>query len=587
MYSQLLIMHFFNFLHWIESKQVGSINDMSVLSFASGVISINSSCHECICMMVKTNTILGVTCLINQTYLLFSNYSLSYNVTNTSNASFHFLVLPPQEQFSTDEITTITYTSTVSCSINCMNNGTCLISNVCICTPEWNGTYCEIPVCSVTCENSGNCTAPGICTCYYGWTGSHCEHVQTVRWTFDNTFNDLNGQFHGIGYNSPTFTTGINGYGLALALNGTRNQCVIVSPYLNTNHMSFTWEFWIYPTIALPTDTTLISQCFNVSRDQCLLVMVRSDKMLFSFWYDDINGITSIPINKWSHIALVYDMVMNRKVIYLNGILEHAQYSYGSLQTALVNLTFGCRTMNKGISYDKFFTGYIDQIIYNSRIKNASEILNDATLVVHHRFLSIAPLIDSSSNYINGSWGGSTISISSGIVNQAIDFPTNGSYFQLTGLVLLGTSDWPLSLSFWFKINTLTEMTSMVHLFNTIQCMDMITLLTNGTIQVQIFNGTMNNVLLGPVMPLYLWNHVVYTFSTINGMRLYVNGSLHGSIMTRYSASNSPVTLIFGNSLLNTTCGHLNQQFCGSIDEVRLYSRELNGTEIVQLYTNP
>ncbi|CAF0804714.1 unnamed protein product [Adineta steineri] len=70
----------------------------------------------------------------------------------------------------------------------------------------------------------------------------HIE-IQTILWTFDNTFNDLSGQFIGVGYNSPTYTAGINGYGSALALNGTHNQCVIVYPYLNMSYMSFTWEF--------------------------------------------------------------------------------------------------------------------------------------------------------------------------------------------------------------------------------------------------------------------------------------------------------------------------------------------------------
>ncbi|CAF0907873.1 unnamed protein product [Adineta steineri] len=479
------------------------------------------------------------------------------------------------------------FKSQISCTPNCMNNGTCLFSNVCLCTSEWNGTYCEIPICSPPCENFGNCTSPGVCTCYYGWTGSYCQIVQTILWTFDNTLNDLSGQFIGVGYNSPTYTAGINGYGSALALNGIHNQCVIVYPYLNMSYMSFTWEFWIYPTIALPNDTTFISQCFNVSKDQCLLFMIRYDKILFSFWYDDVSGLTVIPVNKWSHMTLIYDLITNKKFIYLNGILEHAQHSNGSLSADFVNLTIGCRKMGKGATYDKFFTGYIDQMLYNSRVKNASEILNDATLVTYHRFLSNASLMDSGPNYINGSWGGGAVSIPSGIVNQAIDFPTNGSYFQLSELVLLGTSNWPLSLSLWFKINSLTETSSIAYLSDAIQCMKMITLLYNGTIQIQIFNGNKNNIIFGPVIHIGTWNHIIYTFSTVNGMRLYVNGSLYRSVITTYSTNDSPVTLTFGNSLFNTTCGYLNQQFYGSIDEVRLYSRELNATDIIQLYTNP
>ena len=107
-------------------------------------------------------------------------------------------------------------------------------------------------------------------------------------------------------------------------------------------------------------------------------------------------------------------------------------------------------------------------MLYSSRVKNASEILDDATLVAYYGFLSSAPLIDSGPNYINGSWGGGAISITSGIVNQAINFPVNGSYFLMTGLVLLGTSNLPFSLSLWFKTTSLSGGGTIAHLSNSI-----------------------------------------------------------------------------------------------------------------------
>jgi hypothetical protein len=418
--------------------------------------------------------------------------------------------------------------------------------------------------------------------------------VKTILWTFDNTLNDTSGQFTGTGYNSPTYTSGINGYGSALVVNGAMSQCVIVTPYLNMSYISFTWEFWVYPTITPTGDSMFIGQCSQATNDQCLLFMTRNDVMLFAFWYDDISGSTSISAHKWSHMAFVYDSAANKKYIYLNGIFEATQNSVGPLQVGSIFMTFGCRTITGGAPYSNYFTGYIDQILYNSRIKNASEILDDATLVVYYRFLSTAPLIDSGPNYINGSWGGGALSINPGIVDQAIEFRINGSYFQMTGLVLLGTSNWPLSLSLWFKTTSLNGGGTIAHLSSTTSgrgwCIGFIGLLANGTVQIQIYNGTaITVVVVGPAIATGTWNHVVHTFSTINGMRLYVNGTLYGSVVATYSASGSPNTLTFGNPLLGTGCDSSfpNQQFYGSIDEVRLYSRELTVSEILQLYSNP
>ena len=406
--------------------------------------------------------------------------------------------------------------------------------------------------------------------------------------------NDLSGQFNGTGYNSPTFTSGINGYGSALVVNKASSQCAVVTPYLNMSYISFTWEFWVYPTVTPTGDSLFIGQCSQSGViDRCLIFMTRNDTMWFAFWGDDVVGVTKIPANKWSHMAFVYDYAVNKKFIYLNGIFEASKNSIGPLKVDSTVLTFGCLTTNGGSSYTSYFTGYIDQMLYNSRVKNASEILDDATLVTYYRFLSTAPLIDSGLNYINGSWGGGTVSINSGIADQAIDFPANGSYFYVKGLVLLGTNYTSFSLSIWFQTTLFNSSGTIVYKFSGIignnSCFRFIGFNASGNIEIQILNGVNIIILTGPIMSIGIWNHVVYTYSSINGMRLYVNGTLFGSIVTTYSASGVANALVFGNPSFGNTCGSSlpNDQFYGSIDEVRLYSRELTAIEISQLYSNP
>ncbi|UJR29737.1 hypothetical protein I4U23_017285 [Adineta vaga] len=579
------IIFIFSLFSTIDSIRIGKIEDRIMIGIISNNFLFNISKIECICQMMKLNgTIIALNYFqINNTCQLFISNNNSFLIQYNSNSSFIFI--------NQSSISITVSQTNVICNVTCQNNGTCS-SNVCICTSQWTGTQCEIPICSTPCANSGICTSPNVCTCYYGWQGSYCQTVKTVLWSFDNTLDDATSQFHGISSNSPTYTTGINGYGSALVLNGNINQCVIVYPYLNMSYISFTWQFWIYPTVTPTGDSMFIGQCSQPTSDQCLLFMTRNDIMLFAFWGDDIVGSKNISANKWAHMTFVYDYSLNKKFIYLNGILEASSNSIGPLQVNSTNMTFGCSTINGGSSYASAFIGYIDQMLFNSRVKNTSEILDDATLVFYYRFLSTSPLFDSGPNYINGSFGGNTTLVTSGIVNQGINFPVNRSYFQITKLVLLGTPNWPFSLSLWFKTNSLKGGGTIAHLSSdtsgTGWCIRFIGLSANGTIQVQIYGGT-NTVINGPVMPVGVWTHVVYTFSTTNGIRLFVNGTFANSFMTSYSASNSPVTLTFGNPLLGTSCGSSfpNQQFYGSIDEVRLYSRELTTNEVLQLYINP
>ena len=95
----------------------------------------------------------------------------------------------------------------------------------------------------------------------------------------------------------------------------------------------------------------------------------------------------------------------------------------------------------------------------------------------------------------------------------------------------------------------------------------------------------------GPVVPLTVWTHVVSSYSAPNGVRLWINGTLIGSTGSfAYAPSAAPNTIILGNSLAGTSvCANGNivkGQFYGMMDELRVYSRELNAAEVAAL-ANP
>ena len=162
----------------------------------------------------------------------------------------------------------------------------------------------------------------------------------------------------------------------------------------------------------------------------------------------------------------------------------------------------------------------------------------------------------------------------------------------MVGFVLLGVTNYPFSISLWVR-PTATNGSTLVHLSTTATgqgwCLDLIGFSATGQIVITGWEAS-NQQVVGPILPINAWTHVVDTFSVANGYQLYVNGTLIGSTgaMT-FLAANQTNILTLGNPLQGTLVsagGSCNAQsivpgvHLGSIDEFRVYSRELNTTDI-------
>jgi hypothetical protein len=223
---------------------------------------------------------------------------------------------------------------------------------------------------------------------------------------------------------------------------------------------------------------------------------------------------------------------------------------------------------------------------------SATEVLSDATLTVDYTFDNTS--YDSGSLGINGT-GTNYAYSSSGRVNQCLSLLTNPSYFQATGLVLLGTSSQSYSFSVWIK-PSVTNSGTIIHVSASATgagswCIPMLGFTSGGAIGVQGYNG--NTVsLTGPIVTANVWTYLTVTYSSSNGLRLWVNGSQYGSASAPYSyaAANAPITVTLGSSLSGTGYCVTNVivmgQYHGYMDEFQLYSRELSAADISNL-ANP
>ncbi|CAF1633714.1 unnamed protein product, partial [Didymodactylos carnosus] len=255
-------------------------------------------------------------------------------------------------------------------------------------------------------------------------------------WPFDSDTSDFYDVYNGESVNNITYTSpGYTGYGSALSLHRSLSQYVVVSKYLDLSYTSFTFEVWINTaTISISnnnlSDNAIIGQCDSLTADKCLSLALRNGRVLMSFYGNDLSGSTVLTVGRWYHIAYVYDYTVSNQIIYVNGVLDGSQISNPYLGT-VGNLTIGTSML---LTSNNYFDGFIDQLYFVSRAKNATEILSDATLVVYYSFDG-NPTSDSGPLYINGTSVNATYV--SGRLGQALSFASNG-YFRGTGFTQLG-----------------------------------------------------------------------------------------------------------------------------------------------------
>ncbi|CAF0796535.1 unnamed protein product [Adineta steineri] len=383
--------------------------------------------------------------------------------------------------------------------------------------------------------------------------------------------------------NSPIYVNGgING-GYRVRLIHDNDQYITIPTYQSFVSTSFTVEMWIYPT-SLDFSYGLFSQYESFTQDHYLYFMLSGGKLKMSFWSDNVISGTTLSTYAWYHIAFVYDYSSRTQIIYINGVQDISRSSAGPYLGASGTISIG--NYNNGIDHP--FNGYIDQVTLYMNARSASDILSDATLTTWHSF-DCGISFDSGPLRINGT--ANNVILASGRVNQGLIFNSSSSYYQLYGFPILGTSNHPYSISLWVQ-RTSTSGGTLVHVSAQFKgagwCTDFIGFSSSGQIVGASYDGTVKNV-VGPVVSINAWTHVTTTFSTTNGVRLYVNGSLINSTGTMaYSASGAVNTLTLGNPRVTgcATKSIVPGTFYGYLDEFRLYSRELSAADVTTL-ANP
>ena len=300
---------------------------------------------------------------------------------------------------------------------------------------------------------------------------------------------------------------------------------------------------------------------------------------------------TTISINRWYHVAFVYDYPTSTQSIYLDGILEQTRQS-NPYQGTTGEIILGAIT--NGVK--RYLTGYIDEVSLMTRTKNADEILMDATLVFYYDFDTVI-YTDSGPLSLNAEGAGVSQGVNIGRINSALYLNSSPSYFLTSGLTRLGTIGYAYSFSLWIKPSSINGGT-IIHVSKCSVscannwCLPFLGLTSNGTIVVQSWSGALSKLVdvTGPTVSTDVWTHIVQTYSSNNGMRLFINGNLYNqSRVFIYSASAAPNSLFVGYFPLPVCVANSSialGQYYGLIDEFYLFARDLTPIEVFQL-ANP
>ncbi|UJR29472.1 hypothetical protein I4U23_010684 [Adineta vaga] len=299
-------------------------------------------------------------------------------------------------------------------------------------------------------------------------------------------------------------------------------------------------------------------------------------------------GNTNLISNLWYHISYIYDRISLKQSFYLNGKIDGILFPSEIFQSNANQILIGVspNTIN---TLNLF--AQMNQMIFVSYIKNTSEIIDEATLVVYYRFDN--SLIDSSS-YQNQNASGINIQFDlNGRFNQALLLNSTYSLFQVTGFYFLGQINYPFTFSIWIYPFTNQGIIIEVRGFDNFWWTPMLGFDSNHYLKAQTWNGgafyyvTLNSF----VLPLNTWTHVTTTFSVDNGLRLFVNGTLVNQTSSYYvhiasgtfnilSIGGCSDPIRWGNSTHSTI---LPIQYRGKIDEMKIYSRELTIDEVYTL----
>jgi hypothetical protein len=365
---------------------------------------------------------------------------------------------------------------------------------------------------------------------------------------------------------------------------------------------TLTVSAWVYPT-----DYDRYGAVVSNSRDCCgtyhgyeLDAPTSNKRAGFRVWTASGNAVAiyspDLPLNTWTHLAGSFDGSTLK--LYVNGVLAATGSYSGVLGTPSSNLKIGqmgavtngyfqgslddVRIYNRALSADEIksqYSSYNSQIsLYKPSGGTGSGINLTSGLVGWWPFNGNAK--DNTPQSNNGVVNGATLTTDrKGRSNSAYSFSSTGSCITHPAGTTLAITG-PLTVSAWFYSNVATNSQYIVRsgLYTDLD----FALAFQGSTQAANFSwydGAFKQVTTSNnSTPVGAWVHLAATRDASNLVTIYVNGNA-----VKTGVATTP-TVAAGTFSIGASAGCINQQFNGSIDDVRVYNRALSAAEVAALY---
>lgn len=225
---------------------------------------------------------------------------------------------------------------------------------------------------------------------------------------------------------------------------------------------------------------------------------------------------------------------------------------------------------------------------------SACEILQRATLAAKFTFDGDSPLVDQGPNFVPTN--ASDYAFVSGVNQQAISFENSStSFFQASGFAALGIQNQAFSFSLWVQPQTLagTLLQFSIDTLAASSCTSFLGFASNGSLVAQVRTNTNYVAVSYRNLQVNTFTHIVQTWSSGNGLRLYINSILVSSATaTSYSSPSNWLNYVTLGSCLSgcTACSATagNQispgPFAGAVDGFQVFSRELTASDVCNLF---
>lgn len=431
--------------------------------------------------------------------------------------------------------------------------------------------------------------------CVYTPTTDNNDYPVTnaAYYKLDNNALDETTNYDGTEYN---ITYEFGRYGTAAVFNGSSSY---IQTALSTTFGAISHSLWFYADSA---DSTNFLYHFTNRSGRVDVAIIGgvagTGSNSISASSESVSITATTATSQFNHLLLVYTgWASSYSAGYYGSAITVTAYlngsSIGTASPTPYGQATGMRIGRSGGSY--YFEGKIDQVrvfdsaldataaenLYNEKqayiTKDGSDPFGDDSEVAFYKMENNA---NDSTGSNNGADSNVTFTSGSGLFGTyAANFNGSSSYIE-TGIDHSSLS--ALSYSFWFKQNSSTGNS---RIFGGVNA----GVTNSGMFRVREDNDQINYYSINNTAYTFskgltdgVWHHIALTDNGSTGVKLYVDGLNITSPTSSSSTTSTNTNLQIGRGRNNG--GTISDYTNGSLDQVRIFDRALDGDEVFKLY---